>query len=203
MKIVPQQKKSLQNRQLPQQRIARSAVLRKLIEEVTEIIRLPENLKFKNDDEQNLKKTLQMSSIRFQFKRIKAMDLQDLTKNVPDQNYTELCVPISVAELIRHAMKKYLSFEDREEFTTEEILITLTMKVFPRSMAGLNRNPNKEEINFQTNDIETLLERMSKKTFLNLSGWDMVREQGSFSQPPKSMFQFKKGYLILNKSSAE
>jgi hypothetical protein len=203
LKILPQQKRSLQNRQLPQQRIARSAVLRKLIDEVTEIISLPEKLKFEKDVEQKLKKTLQMSSIRFQFKRIEAMDLQDLTKNVPDQKCTELCVPISVAELIRHAMKKYLSFEDREEFTTEEILITLTMKVFPRSMAGLNRNPNKKEIDFQRNDVVTLLERMSKRTFLNQSGWEMVREQGSFSPPPKSMFQFKKGNLISNKSLAE
>ena len=51
------------------------------------------------------------------------------------------------------------------------------MIVYPRSLAGLNLNPKKEESESQTNDIETLLQRISKETYLRESGWEIVRTQ--------------------------
>ena len=61
-------------------------------------------------------------------------------------------------------------------------------------MAGLNLNPKKEENNFQTNDIETMLERICKKTYLIKSGWDIIRKQNLFgSQPAESICEYKKG----------
>ncbi|CBY13458.1 unnamed protein product [Oikopleura dioica] len=45
------------------------------------------------------------------------------------------------------------------------------------------------------NDIETLLERICKKTYLNESGWEIVRNQGRYNCPElaKSTCEFKKG----------
>ena len=61
-------------------------------------------------------------------------------------------------------MKKDLDFEDKR-YSSEAIFANLTLIVFPRSMAGLNLNPNEEETKFQSiNQVELLLNRLSKKT---------------------------------------
>jgi len=90
-------------------------------------------------------------------------------------------------------MKNDLAFDDEDDdYTFEKILTTLTMIVYPRSFAGLNMNPKKEENNFQTNDVETLLERICKKTYLKESGWEIIRTI-SWPEPVKSTCEFEKG----------
>ena len=130
--------------------------------------------------------------------------MQNVTKNTLDQKWSNLCVPISVTALLRFAMKNDLAYYDKyNEYTFEKILTTLTMIVYPRSLAGLNLNPKKEEKHFQTNDIETMLERICKKTYLKESGWDIVRSQGYLGQVffkiQKTLCEFKNG-IILSKN---
>ena len=123
--------------------------------------------------------------------------MQNLTKNIPNQKWSNLCVPISVTTLLRYAMKEDLAFDDPEkEFTCERILTTLTMIVYPRSLAGLNLNPNKEESKSQINDIETLLQRICQKTYLKESGWEIVRKQEEAYLPTKSTCEAKKGFFF-------
>ena len=123
------------------------------------------------------------------------LDIINLTKNIFDQKWSNLCVPISVTTLLRFSIKNDLSFVDQyDNYTFEKILTILTMIVYPRSLAGLNLNPKKEENNFQMNDIETLLERICKKTYLYTSGWEIVRTQ-SYSEPAESTCEFEKGYF--------
>ena len=120
-------------------------------------------------------------------------DMKNLTKNILNQKTSNLCVPISVTTLLRYAMKEDLHFVDNlNQYTCEQILTTLTMIVYPRSLAGLNLNPNKEESKSQENDIETLLKRICQKTYLKESGWELVRTQG-FYKPAESTCEFKQG----------
>ncbi|CBY43068.1 unnamed protein product [Oikopleura dioica] len=127
------------------------------------------------------------------------LDFQNLTKNVLDQKWSNLCVPISVTTLLRFAMKNDLAFVDfTHYYTFDKILTNLTMRIYPRSLAGLNLNPKKVESQFQTNDIETLLERICKKTYLRKSGWEIVREQSSFPKPAESTCEYKKVTLNQN-----
>ncbi|CBY11882.1 unnamed protein product [Oikopleura dioica] len=126
------------------------------------------------------------------------LDIKNLTKNILDQKSSNLCVPISVTTLLRFAIKNDLSFVDQyDNYTFEKILTILTMIVYPRSLAGLNLNPKKEENDFQTNDVETLLERICKKTYLYTSGWEIVRTQ-SYSEPAESTCEFEK--VLLNEN---
>ena len=64
-----------------------------------------------------------------------------------------------------------------------------------RSLAGLNLNPKKGGNQFQRNDIETILERICKKTYLRESGWEIVRKQGlsSYDRPAISTCKYEKG----------
>jgi hypothetical protein len=98
--------------------------------------------------------------------------------------------------LLRFAIKNDLDFEDnRGAYSTESILAHLTLIVYPRSMAGLNLNPNEEETEFQLNEIELLLERICKKTYLMPTGWEIIRQlvnQEEY-QPKKSTCKFEKG----------
>jgi hypothetical protein len=66
------------------------------------------------------------------------------------------------------------------------------MIVYPRSLAGLNLNPKKEETEFQTNDVETLLQRICKKTYLMESGWEIIRKHG-YDELAQSTCEFKNG----------
>ncbi|CBY40044.1 unnamed protein product, partial [Oikopleura dioica] len=100
--------------------------------------------------------------------------------------------------LLRYAMKNDLAFDDKKNnYTFDKILTTLTMIVYPRSLAGLNLNPKKEENYFRTNDVETILERICKKTYLRLSGWEIVRDQGC-PEPDESTCEYKK--VMLNEN---
>ena len=91
-------------------------------------------------------------------------------------------------------MKNDLHFEDGD-YSAEAILASLTLIIFPRSMAGLNLNPKKEETEFQLNQIELLLERLCKKTYLMESGWEIIRQIGITEKyrPKKSTCKFQKG----------
>ena len=123
------------------------------------------------------------------------LDIRNLTQNIFDQKWSNLCVPISVTTLLRFAIKNDLSSVDEYYYYTfDKILTILTMIVYPRSLAGLNLNPKKEGNQFQTNDIETLLERICKKTYLKESGWEIIRKQGySSNRPDESTCEYKKG----------
>jgi hypothetical protein len=123
-------------------------------------------------------------------------DMKNLTKNILDQKWSNLCVPISVTALIRFAIKNDLGFLDaHNEYLFEQILTTLTMIVYPRSLAGLSLNPKKEESDFQTNDIEKLLKRICQKTFLKESGWEIIRTQGT-RKSAESTCNWKQGFYF-------
>jgi len=140
-----------------------------------------------------------MSNLKQQMTKCVNLDIKNLTQNIFDQKWSNLCVPISVTTLLRFAIKNDLAFVDIwNKFTFDKILTILTMIVYPRSLAGLNLNPNKEEKNFQTNDVETILERICKKTYLRESGWEIVRTQG-WNDPVKSTCDYEKGKSNFSK----
>ena len=142
-----------------------------------------------------------MSNLKQQLTKCVNADMQNLTKNVLDQKWSNLCVPISVTTLLRFAMKNDLNFYDKsKEYTFEQILTTLTMIVYPRSLAGLNLNPKEEEKDFQTNEIKRILERICAKTYLKESGWQIVRKRG-FVYPVFSECEFKNGISLSKISS--
>ncbi|CBY14812.1 unnamed protein product [Oikopleura dioica] len=166
---------------------------------ITQIISLPNVSNSFCLDDPNLTKSCQMSSLKQKLTKFVNLDFQNLTKNVFDQKLSNLCVPVSVTTLIRYAMKTDLDFEDKnDEYTFDKILTILTMRIYPRSLAGLNLNPKKEENDFQTNDVETMLERICKKTYLKDSGWEIVRTQGQYPEPAKSTCEYKKVTLNQN-----
>jgi hypothetical protein len=91
-------------------------------------------------------------------------------------------------------MKNDLDFEDEfGNFSVEAILASLTLIVFPRSMAGLNLNPNEEETKFQFNQVELLLNRLCKNTYLMETGWQIIRQIAwrETDQPKKSTCNFE------------
>ncbi|CBY13196.1 unnamed protein product, partial [Oikopleura dioica] len=171
-----------------------------VIENITQIISLPNVTNSFCLDDPNLTKSCQMSNFKQQMTKCVNLDIKNLTQNILDQKSSNLCVPISVTTLLRFSIKNDLSFVDKDdEYTFEKILTNLTMIVYPRSLAGLNLNPKKEENNFQTNDVETLLERICKKTYLKKSGWEIIRTQNLFgSQPAESTCEYKK--IMLNEN---
>ncbi|CBY10809.1 unnamed protein product [Oikopleura dioica] len=169
-----------------------------VIDNITQIISLPNVSNSFCLDDPNLTKSCQMSSLKQKMTKCVNLDFQNLTKNILDQKWSNLCVPISVTTMLRFSMKNDLAFVDKyDNYTFDKILTNLTMAVYPRSLAGLNLNPKKEENNFQTNDIETMLERICKKTYLRESGWEIVRTQ-SWSYPAESTCDYKKVTLNQN-----
>ena len=96
-------------------------------------------------------------------------------------------------------MKNDLDFEDEYGFYSAEIILAnLTLIIYPRSMAGLNLNPNEEETEFQLNQVELLLNRLCKKTYLMVTGWDIIRLLGwHLSQPKKSTCKFETCKLFI------
>jgi len=129
-----------------------------------------------------------------------------VTKNVLDQKSSNLCVPISVATLLRFAIKNDLGFDDKNDFySAEKILSILILIVYPRSMAGLNLNPNQEETEFQLNEIELLLERLCQKTYLMETGWQIIRkiDKDKEDQPKKSNCKFEKAFFKKVKSNTK
>jgi hypothetical protein len=97
---------------------------------------------------------------------------------------------------LKFAIKNDLGFEDKYGYySAENILSTLTIIIFPRSMAGLNLNPKKEETEFQLNQIELILERICKQTYLMPIGWEIIRQLDNREkhQPLKSTCKFEEG----------
>ena len=155
----------------------------------------------------NLTKSLIMSNLKHQMTKCVNAEMQNLTKNVLDQKWSNLCVPISVTALLQFAIQNDLAFDDKyNDYTFEQILTTLTMIVYPRSLVGLNLNPKKEEKEIQENDVETLLQRICEKTFLMESGWEIVRNQSiDLYKPADSTCEFESGTfscsLFLHKTT--
>ena len=124
-------------------------------------------------------------------------DFKNLTQNIVDQKETNLCVPISVSTLIRWALKNDLGIDDNTMkicFSMETVLTTITMIVYPRSLAGLTLNPKKEEQSFQHTEIETLLKRLKFKTYFHPTGWDMIDRDNE----SKADFDFEQGKVTLS-----
>ena len=172
---------------------------RPIISEITSIISIPSSSPIFCLDDPNLTKSCHVSSLKQNATKCVNQDLLNVTKNVFDQKKSNLCVPISVATLLRFTIKNDLDFEDKYGiYSVEKILSTLTLIVYPRSMAGLNLNPKKEETEFQTNEIELLLERICEKTYLMPTGWEIIRQLDEYEdhQPTKSSCKFKAGILI-------
>jgi hypothetical protein len=97
---------------------------------------------------------------------------------------------------LRFAIKEDLGFEDRDgRYSADAILATLTLVVYPRSMAGLNLNPNDQEKGFQLNNIDLLLNRLCKQTYFMKSGWQIIRQIVSQDdkRPKESTCIFYKG----------
>ena len=173
-----------------------------IFSEITSIISIPSSSSIFCLDDPNLTKSCHVSSLKQNATKCVNQDLQNLTKNVFDQKSSNLCVPISVATLLRSAIKNDLGFEDKNGFySAEKILSTLTLIIYPRSMAGLNLNPNEEETEFQLNQIEFLLERICKKTYLMPTGWQIIRQldEDEEDQPKKSTCKFEKGKSVKSK----
>ncbi|CBY34846.1 unnamed protein product [Oikopleura dioica] len=174
---------------------------RPIIREITSIISIPSSSSHFCLDDPNLTKSVQVSSLKQNATKCVNQDLENLTKNVLDQKSSNLCVPISVATLLRFAIKNDLGFKDEiDAYSAESILSTLTLIVYPRSMTGLNLNPKKEETEFQLNQIELLLERLCKKTYLMETGWEIIRKLDfeEERQPKESTCKFEK--ILLHKN---
>ncbi|CBY15881.1 unnamed protein product [Oikopleura dioica] len=174
---------------------------RPIIREITSIISIPSSSSHFCLDDPNLTKSVQVSSLKQNVTKCVNQDLENVTKNVLDQKSSNLCVPISVTTLLRFAIKNDLGFDDINDFySVELILSTLTLIVYPRSMAGLNLNPNQKETEFQLNEIELLLERLCKKTYLMETGWNIIRKLDGREklQPKKSTCKFEQVILHEN-----
>ena len=174
-----------------------------IFSEITSIIEIPSSSSIFCLDDPNLTKSLNVSSLKQNATKMLNQDLKNVTKNVFDQKSSNLCVPISVATLLRFAMKNDLGFIcSNNHYTFEKILTTLTMIVYPRSMFGLNLNPNITEADFQKNDIVTLLERVCSKTYFMESGWEIIRQigridnHGKAHHPDLSTCKYEEGKLV-------
>ena len=167
----------------------------KEIEQLTGTIMLNNASSNFNLDDQNLTKSCAMAQLKQRMTKIVNFDFQNLTKNVLDQKDSNLCVPISVSVLLRWAIKSDLKVSDftmEDYFPVEKILTSLTMIIYPRSLAGMNLNPKNEEKEFQQGEIELLLKRMKNETYLHKSGWDIIRR--SFAE---GKFDFNKGKISI------
>ena len=161
-------------------------------EEITAIVSLPKSPSFALDE--NITKSCNMSSWKQQMTKCVRMDLNNVTKNVLDQKWSELCVPISVTTLLRYAITKDLGFIDiKKQYTFEKILLNLTMRVYPRSLTGLNLNPREKEGDFQQGRIDTFLKRICNETYLKQTGWKMIRKLGTWPHPARSTCEYKEG----------
>ncbi len=167
---------------------------------IRSIISIPSSSAIFCLDDRNLTKSCNVSSLKENATKCIGLDLQNLTKNVLDQKSSNLCVAISVTALLRFAIKNDLGFLDiYEDYSAEKILANLTLIVYPRSMAGLNLNPNKIEKEFQTNEIVLLLKRVCEKTFLMETGWHIIRKLYSYEkvQPKKSICKYEEGEISV------
>ncbi|CBY34125.1 unnamed protein product [Oikopleura dioica] len=171
-----------------------------IIREITSVIKIPSSSCHFCLDDANLTKSLQVSSLKQNVTKCVNQDLENVTKNVLNQKSSNLCVPISVATILRFAIKNDLGFKDEHDiYSAEAILSSLLLIVYPRSMAGLNLNPKQEETEFQVNQIELILERLCKKTYLMETGWQIIQFRWKEEmRPKKSTCKFKKVLLHEN-----
>ena len=148
------------------------------------ILHLPPQCVADFDDEW-ITKSINMAQLKMQLTRNYFSDFQCLTKNVLDQKDTNLCVPISISVLLRFAIKDFAmksagdkrALENIDKiFSIEKILTVMVMHVYPRSLAGLNANPNNEEKENQLCSIDMLIERLCAPTYSDLSGWEIIRD---------------------------
>ena len=144
-------------------------------------------------DDPNLTKSCGVAELKRRMTKNMNLNFDNLTKNVLNQKDTNLCVPISVSVLLRWAIKHDLKVNDRtmkDTFTVEQILTSLTMLVYPRSLAGLNLNPRKGEKEVQFNDVHSILQRIKFPTYLMKSGWDILALKSFYA---KGSFDFAQG----------
>ena len=173
---------------------------KQVIENISKIISLQNASGWFCFDDPNLTKSLNMSNLKQQMTKCVNLTMEHMTRNIIDQKSSNLCVPISVTALLRFATKNDLGFVEKKDsfgflhHSFERILTNLTMVIYPRSLAGLNLNPKKEETEFQANDVETLLQRICNETYLMKSGWEIIRNQ-SYHRPAESTFRFENGIL--------
>jgi hypothetical protein len=161
------------------------------IERLSKIISLAnsEDLSLEDPD---LTKSVDVAYLKQRFTRAFNYDLKNVSQTVFDQKDSNLCVPICVTTLLRWAIQNDLKTDARtmkEDYTFENIFTTITMILYPRSLAGLNLNPKHDEKQFQYNDVFTLLNRLKYPTFLQRRGWAFMRLQFE----PDSIFDFKEG----------
>ncbi|CBY11116.1 unnamed protein product [Oikopleura dioica] len=172
-----------------------------VISKIRSIISIPSSSTIFCLDDRNLTKSCNVSILKQNATKSVGQDLQNLPENVFDQKSSNLCVAISVTALLKFAIKKDLGFlDDYDFYSTEKILSILTLIVYPRSMAGLNLNPNKKEEEFQTNEIVLLLERLCEKTYLMETGWQIIRklDQDIKDQPEMSKCKYHEVFLNEN-----
>ena len=171
-----------------------------VISKIRSIISIPSSSTIFCLDDRNLTKSCNVSILKQNATKSVGQDLQNLTENVFDQKSSNLCVAISVTALLRFAIKNDLGFLDKYEmYSAEKILATFTLIVYPRSMAGLNLNPNKIEEEFQTNEIGLLLERLCNETYLMETGWQIIRklDQDIKDQPEMSKCKYHEGKIMI------
>jgi len=91
-----------------------------MIKNITQIISIPNISKSFCLDDPNLTKSCQMSNLKQQMTKCVNLDIKNLTQNILDQKWSNLCVPISVTTLLRFSIKNDLSFVDQyDSFTFE------------------------------------------------------------------------------------
>jgi len=158
--------------------------------------------------DENLTKSLQMSQLNRKLRRGLTIGFQNITRNTLDQGESDLCVPVNFTTLLRHAIKEKCSKKEEYKilgraFTSERILYFLTMRIYPRSLAGLNLNPDGREIKYQRfRNFETLLDRMVRPTYAFEAGWDWMRRiivrefYGDLSFLKGSIFSYEKSKSI-------
>jgi hypothetical protein len=165
------------------------------IEQLTDTITLTNAPSNFNLDDQNLTKSCAMAELKQRMKRVVNFDFDYLTKNVLEEKDSNLNVPISVSVLLRWAIKNDLKVNDdimERYFTVEKILTQLTVIIYPQSLAGMN---------LKHNEIELLLKRIKYETYLNKSGWDIIR---CYDSVAKGSFDYNQGknknYYSLNRN---
>ena len=172
--------------------------------EISSIISLPNSSELHGIDHGFLTRSCQVSSLKRNATKCVDTDLLNLTQNVLNQKSSDLCVAISVTTLLRYAIKNDLRFEDNHGYySTEAILANLALVVYPKSMAGLNLNPKRSEEEYQSCQIDVLLQRLCQKTYLMKSGWEIIRDLGyketiHQDNNQKSMTKRERGITILS-----
>jgi len=136
----------------------------------TQLIKLPATDDAFSLNDENITKSCQVSSLKQSLTKFISTDMRNLTRKIINQKDSYLCAPISVTTLLRHAMEHDLAFHKKDfSHSFENILSSITLVIYPRSMAGLNLNPNRKEIKNQLTQIQLLVERICYKTYLILA----------------------------------